>query len=112
MMLRTAVLAAALLTLLFSAPVFALDGIDLSKPAGDPGAEEAAPGDCPQLTKIRYPFLCSGGGAGDDAARGAHALVQVRPLNPNPSWESTRQIPRMSDWTEGNGTWGPDLNQD
>jgi hypothetical protein len=108
MMLRNAVLAAALLTLTFTGSAFALDGIDLSKPATDPGAEEAAAaaGDCPALTKIRYPFLCEG------AVDGAHALVQVRPLNPNPSWESTRQIPRMSDWTEGNGTWGPDLNQD
>ncbi len=111
MMLRNAVAAAALLTLTFSGSAFALDGIDLSKPATDPGAEDAAPveDDCPALTKIRLPFLCPGAGAGSE---GAHALVQVRPLNPNPSWESARQIPRMSDWTEGDGTWGPDLNQD
>lgn len=110
MMLRNAVIAAALLTLTSTGSAFALDGIDLSKPAADPGAAEAVPAadDCPALTKIRYPFLCSAEGA----AEGARALVQVRPLNPNPSWESTRQIPRMSDWTEGNGAWGPDLNQD
>jgi hypothetical protein len=110
MMLRNAVLAAALLTLTSSQSAFALDGIDLSRPATDPGEEAAATDDdCPALTKIRLPFLCPGAGAGSE---GAHALVQVRPPNPNPSWESARQIPRMSDWTEGNGTWGPDLNQD
>jgi len=90
------------LTLLASA-ASALDGIDLRDPI-----PTAAPGECPLLTKIRYPFLCSGAGA----ATGEHALVQARPLNPNPSWENSRQIPRMSDWTEGNGTWGPDRNQD
>ncbi len=111
MMLRHAVLAAVLLTLTFTGSAFALDGIDLSKPAIDPGAEEAAPAadDCAPLTKIRYPFLCAAEG---DGVEGERPLVQARPVNPNPSWESARQIPRMSDWTEGNGTWGPDLNQD
>lgn len=90
------------LTLLASA-ASALDGIDLRDPI-----ETAAPGECPLLTKIRYPFLCSGEGAANEG----RALVQVRPLDPNPSWESARQIPRMSDWTEGNGAWGPDQNQD
>ena len=111
MMLRHAVLAAALLTLTFTGSAFALDGIDLSNPATDPGAEEAPPAadDCAPLTKIRYPFLCAADGDGAEAER---PLVQVRPVNPNPSWERARQIPRMSDWTEGDGTWGPDLNQD
>lgn len=90
-----------LATTLISSAASALDGIDLRDPI-----PTTAPGECPLLTKIRYPFLCSG------AATGEHALVHVRPLNPDPSWESTRQIPRMSDWTEGNGTWGPDRNQD
>lgn len=108
MMLRHAVLAAALLTLTFSGSAAALDGINLSRPATDPGAAEAAD-DCPPLTRIRHPFLCDAEGAG---AEGARSLLQARPTNPNPTWERTRQIPRMSDWTEGEGTWGPDLNQD
>jgi hypothetical protein len=111
MMLRNAAVAVALLTLTFTGSASAIDGIDLSKPATEPGAEETAPAadDCAPLTKLRYPFLCAAEGAG---AEGARSLLQARPVNPNPSWESARQIPRMSDWTEGNGTWGPDLNQD
>ncbi len=109
MMLRNAAAAVpALLTafttlILLASAASALDGIDLRDPI-----PTAAPGECPLLTQIRYPFMCSG----EAASPGGHALVQVRPLNPDPSWESARQIPRMSDWTEGNGTWGPDLNQD
>lgn len=95
------ILSMTLATTLIASAASALDGIDLRDPV-----PTTAPGECPLLTQIRYPFLCSGGGAG------AHALVHVRPLNPDPTWESTRQIPRMSDWTESNGTWGPDLNQD
>jgi len=107
MMLRNAVLAAAVLTLTFTGSASALDGINLSRPATDAAPAEA--GDCPPLTKIRYPFLCTGDGQGPEGVR---SLLQARPVDPNPSWERARQIPRMSDWTEGNGTWGPDLNQD
>jgi hypothetical protein len=109
MMLRNAAAAVPALLIafstltLFASAASALDGIDLRD-----GIPTVAEGECPLLTQIRYPFLCSGEGA----ANGAHALVQVRPLDPNPSWESARQIPRMSDWTEGDGAWGPDLNQD
>ncbi len=107
MMLRHAVLAAALLTLTFTGSASALDGINLSRPATGAAAPEA--GDCAPLTKIRNPFLCTGDGQGPEDVR---SLLQARPVNPNPSWERARQIPRMSDWTEGEGTWGPDLNQD
>jgi hypothetical protein len=99
MMLRNA--AAALLTLLFAHSALALEGIDLSEPVAVPAA-----GECPLLVKIKYPFLTCG--AGD----GARALLQARPGNPNPSWASARQIPMMSSWTESDGAWGPDLNQD
>lgn len=103
MLLRSAaaLAAVALSTVLFVPAALALDAIDLSEPPAAPAA-----GECPALVKIKYPFLrCTGGGD-------APALVQARPLNPNPSWESARQIPRMSDWTESDGTFGPDLNQD
>ena len=98
MMLRNA--AAVVLTLLLAGSALALDGIDLSEAAAP------AAGECPALVKIKYPFLsCSA----DDAS---HTLLQARPLQIAPSWESARQTPRMSDWTESDGYWGPDLNQD
>ncbi len=100
MMLRNA--AAVVLTLLFSNSALALDGIDLSDAATAPPAA----GECPALVKIKYPFLTCGG----DAA--SHTLLQARPLKLAPSWASARQSPRMSDWTESDGYWGPDLNQD
>jgi len=105
MMLRNA---AAVLTLLFAQSALALDGIDLTPdPAAEP-AEAAAPDACPAMVKIRYPFLCADGAA-PEAGR---TLVQAKPVQTNPSWNSARQIPLMSDWTEGDGAWGPDLNQD
>jgi hypothetical protein len=100
MMLRNA--AAVALTLLFAHSALALDGIDLSEPATEPPAA----GECPPLIKIKYPFLTCGG---DDAS---HTLLQARPLQLAPSWASARQSPLMSDWTESDGYWGPDLNQD
>lgn len=30
----------------------------------------------------------------------------------NATWENSRQIPLQSRWTEGDGYWGPSLNQD
>jgi len=105
MMLRNA--AAALLTLSFAVSFFALapaalalDAIDLAEPQGAP-----ASGECPLLVRIKYPFLSC-------AAEEGQALLQARPLRAEPAWSNTRQIPLMSDWTEGDGAWGPDLNQD
>ena len=72
----------------------ALDGIDLSAPM-----EAPAEGECPQLIQIKYPFLsCAGGviGLSDGDA----------------TWENSRQLPIQSDFNEGNGYWGDDLNQD
>lgn len=91
MMLRNA--AAAVLALLIANTATALEGIDLSQPL-----PATAPGECPLLVKIKYPFLSCAGG-------------QIGQTDANELWEDSRQIPRMSDWTEGNGTWGPDLNQ-
>lgn len=99
MMLRHA--AAALMTLFSAQSALALDGIDLSEPVAAPAA-----GECPQLVRIKYPFLVCGGGDG------ARELLQARPTNPNPTWAATRQIPQMSDWTESDGAFGPDQNQD
>ena len=99
MMLRHA--AAALTTLFLAPSAQALDGIDLSEPVAAPAA-----GECPQLVRIKYPVLTCGGGDG------SRELLQARPTNPNDAWARARQIPQMSDWTEGNGTWGPDQNQD
>jgi hypothetical protein len=113
MMLRNAAAVPTLLSVLFATTVFvavdllgagsarALDGIDLRDAATAP-----AEGECPALVKIRYPFLkCAGTSASAE-------LLQVKPTKLAPSWASARQSPRMSDWTESDGYWGPDLNQD
>lgn len=85
---------AAALSLTWAGPVRALDGIDLSKPA-----EAPAPGECPRLIQIKYPFLsCENGVIG--LADG------------DSTWENTRQIPTQSDFIEGNGYWGDELNRD
>lgn len=104
MMLRNA--AAALLTLSCSffalAPAaLALDAIDLSEPQAAPAA-----GECPLLVRIKYPFLSCG------SPTEGRELLQARPVRVEPSWSNARQIPLMSDWTESDGAWGPDLNQD
>jgi hypothetical protein len=77
-----------------SEPEIALPGIDLSKPA-----EATAPGECPKLIQIKYPFIsCKEGviGLADGDA----------------TWENSRQIPIGSEFVEGNGYWGDDLNQE
>jgi hypothetical protein len=91
MMLRNA--AAAVLALLITNTATALEVIDLSQPL-----PATAPGECPLLIKIKYPFLSCAGG-------------QIGQTDANEIWENSRQIPRQSDWTEGNGAWGPSLNQ-
>jgi hypothetical protein len=70
----------------------ALDGIDLSSPA-----EPTADGECPRLIQIKYPFLsCADGQIGQSDA--------------NETWDNSRQIPMMSDWTEGDSVFGPDFS--
>lgn len=110
MLFRPAVHAAALSTLRFTlrstllacvlaaGSAQALEGIDLSQPLPTPAA-----GECPLLVQIKYPFLsCAGGTAPSERAL---------PADTNRGWESVRQIPRMSDWTESDGAWGPDQHQ-
>lgn len=91
----------ALPTLFAAQTASALDGIDLSNPVPAP-----AEGECAALVKIKYPFVRCGG------SEGAPQLLQARPIQANPTWAAVRQIPIMSAWTEGDGAWGPDLNQD
>ena len=89
-----AVLVIALVLFLFPATAaFALDGIDLSHPG------EPAEGDgCSRLVQIKYPFLsCSDGEIG---------LSEM-----GDSWNNSRRIQIMSDWEEGDGYWGPELNR-
>ena len=83
--------------LLLASPgvAFALDGIDLSNP---PEIVEVEEGACSRLVQIKYPFLvCRSGEIG--LAEG------------DDTWDSSRQIPDLSDWTAGPGYWGHDLNQ-
>ena len=64
-------------------------------PAGLTGDEEVEEGDdCPRLVRTSHPFLCD-----------------ARPPE-NATWENSRRIPRMSDWTEGDGAFGPSLRMD
>jgi hypothetical protein len=75
-------------------PALALDGIDLTEPA-----EAAAEGECPRLIQIKYPFLsCKNG--------------EIGLADGNATWENSRQIPRQSDFMEGNGYWGDELNRE
>jgi hypothetical protein len=88
-----AVLVLSLVVFLFSGVAFALDGIDLSNPPE--AAEDEA---CSRLHQIKYPFLPCGGG-------------EVGSPGEDPTWENTRRLPYMSDFTEGDGYWGPDLHE-
>jgi len=89
-----AVFAVAVFSLSFwSGTAIALDGIDLSHPA-EPTASDA----CSRLVQIKYPFLhCSEGEIGLSAM--------------GDTWDASRRIAIMSDWVEGDGYWGPDLNR-
>jgi hypothetical protein len=85
---------ASALCLMFAGSALALDGIDLSKPG-----EMVAEGECSKLVQIKYPFLkCQEGEIG--LAEG------------DATWENSRKIPIQSEFIEGNGYWGPDLNSD
>jgi len=89
--------------LLFTSAASALEGIVISGPgAADDSMAEAsapAPGACPRLIQIKYPFLrCSRGEIGQSDA--------------NETWENSRRLPLQSRWIEGNGYFGPSLNQD
>ena len=80
--------------LLTASPALALDGIDISEPA-----EATAPGGCPKLIQIKYPFIsCQ-----DD---------EIGLADGDATWENSRQIPIQSDFIEGNGYWGEELNRD
>ena len=72
----------------------ALDGIDLSV-----AAEPTAAGECPRLIQIKYPFLnCHDG--------------EIGLADGDATWENSRRIPIGSEFVEGNGYWGDDLNSD
>ena len=83
-----------------AAPVFALDGIDLSKSSevmDEAETEAPAEGACSRLVEIKYPFLsCTNGEIGQADA--------------DELWENSRRIPMGSAFVEGNGYWGEDLN--
>ena len=113
MMLRNAAAVPTLLSvLLATTAIVAVDllgagaaragnGIDLREAAAPP-----AEGECPALVKLKYPSMkCTNVPA-------SRELLQVKPKPLAPSWDNSRQIPRMSDWTESDGYWGPDRNQE
>ena len=89
--------AAALLVFLLSfalaGAATALDGIDLSEPL-----EPVAEGECPRLTQIKYPFLSC-------------ATGQIGQSDSDETWENSRRMPMQGKWNEGNGYWGPTLNE-
>jgi hypothetical protein len=70
----------------------ALEGINLNSPA-----EPTAAGECPRLIEIKYPFLnCANG--------------QIGEWDGNETWDNMRRIPKLSEWSEGDGTREADLN--
>jgi hypothetical protein len=80
----------------------ALDGIDISaeaaamKEAGEP--TKTADGECPRLIQIKYPFLrCSHG--------------EIGLSDSDADWANSRQIPLQTKFVEGDGYFGPSLNQ-
>jgi len=80
------------LLVLSSGAALALDGIELSEPS-----EESDEGGCSRLVQIKYPFLsCSGS--------------EIGLAEENEMWENSRQIPVMGAFVEGDGYWGPSLN--
>jgi hypothetical protein len=97
--LLAGLLFAGLATLLITGSAQALDGIMLSgsdAPEAEAGAEASG---CPALIQIKYPFLSCANG-------------QIGQSDSNETWDDSRRIQIMSDWTEGDGYWGPDLNVD
>ncbi len=79
--------------LFLTGSAMALDSIDLSEPAEAVGA-----GECPKLTQIKYPFLsCS------------DAVTESK--DNAPTWANTRQIPIQTEFVEGRGYFGDELNQ-
>jgi len=88
-----AVLVLSLVVFLFSGVASALDGLDLSNPPED--AQDEA---CPRLFQIKYPFLVCGDSKAPSPAE-------------QPNWQNTRRIPYGFDFTEGDGYWGPNLNE-
>jgi len=89
-----------LLVLVCAGVASALDGIDLSRGGAEVGLEgEAAADGCSRLFRIKYPFLsCVGGRIGSRVV--------------SATWENSRRMPIQSEWIEGDGAWGPELNQD
>ncbi len=77
-----------------SGAAMALDGIDLSQPSAENGE-----GECSQLVQIKYPFLSCRDG-------------EIGLADADDTWEDSRQIPLMSEWTEGGGYWGPSYNEE
>ena len=76
-------------------PAAAIEGIDLSSPP----EQSTIGGECSRLVRIKYPFIrCSGGEIGQSGV--------------DENWGNTRQIPIGSDFVEGNGYFGDELNSD
>jgi len=94
-----------LVLLVFASSASALDGIDISAQVaamnepGDANASAPAAGECPRLIQIKYPFL-----------KCAHG--QIGMSDADDDWENSRQIPKQARWVEGDGYFGPDLNQE
>ena len=92
----------ALIALLGAGVAPALDGIDLSRGGAEVGVEgegEASAEGCSRLFRIKYPFLSC------DEGRIVSGSMSA-------TWENSRRMPIQSEWIEGDGAWGPALNQD
>jgi hypothetical protein len=74
----------------------ALDGIVLSGRADE---AETPAGGCPELIRIKYPFLSCPDG-------------QIGIAPGDDTWENSRRLPLQDPFLEGDGFFGPDLNMD
>jgi hypothetical protein len=91
--------------LLIAGTASALDVIDISAQAAAANDAEATDATksaddaaCPRLIQIKYPFL--------HCAKG-----EIGMSDGDDDWENSRQIPMQTEFVEGNGYFGPDLNQ-
>ena len=86
--------------MLWTGAAFGLDGIDLSGRGAEEAIEQGgASNECPRLIQIKYPFLrCKNG--------------QIGSSNGNDTWDNSRHLPIQAEFVEGDGYFGPDLNED
>jgi len=86
---------ALILGLGLAAPASALEPICLKAAMAELGPDE-----CPLLTRIKYPWIT--------CHTDSRGVVIAETGRGGDSWERSRQIPWLGDWSEGDAYWGPE----